>query len=357
MKICYFGDYDPEYNRTKTLIVGLERAGASVVHCNVRGCSGFALYRALYQKHRSLRGSYDVLFVGFGNARLLPVLARLITWKPVVWEPLFSLYDNWVYDRKYVRPYSLKAYLLWAKDFLSAHAVGLVVLDVDTHAKFFARMFLLPSRKVDYVLVGADTSVFYPRPRSAKSANFEVEFHGKYIPLHGTEVLIRAAKILEDKHVHFTLIGDGQDAKKIKALASDLGVRNVTFLPFMPEREITAYIKEADLTTGILGDVPRVMRSIPNKMYQAAAMARVTVNVDSSSLREVFTPGVDAVAVPPGDPEALAGAILSLKESGRSAEMGEAAYRTFLRTATPELIGARLIDVLRRRFPGLRSVR
>lgn len=351
MIICYFGDYDASYNRTHVLRTGLEAAGATLIDCNVRGLSGWKLYHALWKKHQALAGAYDVLFVGLGNARFMPVLARLISRKPVVWEPLFALYDNWVHDRKYVRPYSWRALKLWLVDWLGCHAAGLVLLDVDTHARYFMKLFGLSRAKVSHAYVGADPALFFPKERTATNGTFEVEFHGKYIPLHGADVIMRAAKILEKEDMHFTMIGDGQDYQKTKALADELQLANVTFLPFMTEAEITEYIKEADVCTAMLGDVPRVVRSIPNKMYQAAAMARVSINAESSSLREVFTPGVDAIAVRPGNPEELAAALKDLKESGRAKEMGEAAYQTFLRTATPKHIGEQVIAAIQKRFP------
>ena len=355
MTICYFGDYDAGYNRTHVLLTGLRAAGVTVIECNVRGKSGWALYRELWRKHRDLKGSYDLLFVGLGNARFMPLFARLISRKPVVWEPLFALYDNWVHDRKYVHPYSLKALKLWLVDFIGCHAAGLVILDVDTHARYFMSLFGLPRRKVAHAYVGADPDLFKPAAKQTSDEIFEVEFHGKYIPLHGTDVIVRAAQILSDEKIHFTLIGDGQDAQKCKDLAQELGVTNVTFLPWMSEAEIVPYIRDADLCTAMLGDVPRVVRSIPNKMYQAAAMARVSINAESSSLREVFTPGVDALAVQPGNPEALAAAILELKRSGKARAMGEAAYQTYLKTSTPAHVGQQVVEAIRTRFPGMKS--
>ena len=350
MTICYFGDYDPGYNRTHVLMKGLALAGATIIECNVRHKSGLALYHALYRKHKELNGSYDLLFVGFGNARLMPVFARLISRTPIVWEPIFSLYDNWVHDRKYVAPYSLMALKLWLFDWFSCWASDLIILDVDTHARYFQKLFGLHRGKLANALVGADPEVFYPQPKQHTDGPFEVEFHGKYIPLHGADVIMRAAKLLEDEPVHFTMIGDGQNAKKTKALAEELALGNITFLPFMPEADLVPYLREADLCTAMLGNVPRVVRSIPNKMYQAAAAGRISVNADSSSLREVFRPGVDAIAVRPGDPEDLARAIRELMKSGKAKEMGEAAYRTFLAHATPERIGRNLLSLLSERF-------
>jgi len=103
----------------------------------------------------------------------------------------------------------------------------------------------------------------------------------------------------------------------------------------------------------MLGNVTRIGRSIPNKMWQAAAMARVSINADSSSLREVFKPGIDAVGIKPGDSKDIARAIKELKDSGKALEMGQAAYRAYLKFGKPEIIGKKLLKDIRHRFPNL----
>lgn len=346
MKICYFGDYDPEYNRTRTILVGLKKLNINVVHCNIKQGNRkryIHLMRMLYAK----RGQYDIIVVGMSNSRIMPILAKIVGNKPVVWDALYSLYDNWVYDRKYVKPHSLKAYRLWIMDWLGAVFSDVVYLDTQTHVQFFSKTFHINEHKFSYVPVGADTEVFRPLPKTTISKKFEIEFHGKYIPLQGAEFIVRAAKILDGQGVHFTMIGAGQDETKAKKLAQELNINNITFLPFLPQKDIVSYIQNADVCLGLLGDVPRVVRSIPNKMYEVAAMARVCINVDSMSLHEFFKPGIDSIGVKQGDPEDLARAIISLKESGRAEEMGKAAYEVFLRIGTPEKVAQSLIDIIR----------
>lgn len=345
MKICYFGDYHEEYNRTSTILNGLEKLGITVIHCNIRQ-EKKKHYLLLMRKLYALRGEYDVIVVGMSNSRVMPILAKIAGNKPVIWDALYSLYDNWVYDRKYVKPHSLKAYRLWLMDWLGAVFSDVVYLDTQTHVQFFAKTFHLPENKFSYVPVGADTDVFSPLPKISHSDTFEVEFHGKYIPLQGVEFIVRAAKLLEDKGIHFTMIGAGQDEAKAKELTSELEVKNITFLPFLPQNEIVNYIQNADVCLGLLGDVPRVARSIPNKMYEVAAMARVCINVDSTSLHEFFRPGIDAIGVKPGDPEDIARAIIEVKESGKAQEMGEAAYQAFLKIGTPEKVAQALLNII-----------
>lgn len=343
MKICFFGDYDPTYVRTKVVLDGLASLGYSVVHVNARGPGK---YRRLYRQYRALRpDSHDVIFAAFGDSRMMSIFAQLISKKPVIWDPLFSLYDNWVFDRRFVSPTSLKARYYWFIDWLGACFSDHIVLDTMTNAQYFSDEFNVPMEKFSRVLTGGDPTVFTPLPPFENTDIFEVEFHGKYIPVHGVDVLIRAAKILETyPDIHFTLIGKGQTLEESRALVEELKLKNVTFVPFVPIRDLIAYLRRSHVTIGLVGDVPRVVRAIPGKMYEASAARRLTINADTPALREIYKNGCDCVGVKQGDPDALAQAILTLRNDRESLhKMAEEAYKTYMRSATPECIAKELL--------------
>jgi len=349
MIICFFGDYSEEYTRTSILLKGLAQHDVSVVHCHQKS-KGLLKYWKLWRQLVALNDSYDYLFVGFGRSRFMPVFARIISKKPVIWEALFSQYDNWVYDRKLAEPRSLKAYFYWFTDWIGCFFSDLIILDTKLHTNYFSKTFGVPQRKLAYVYVGADTSIFFPRPRTKQSPYFEVEFHGTYFPMQGADVIVRAAKLLEGNDVHFTLIGSGQEAKKVRALAKELSVSNITFHGYLPQEEIVEHIANADVCVGLIGNVPRVVRAIPTKLWEAAAMERVSINASPGSLEEVFTPSVDVIGLTAGNHEELAKKILALKESGRAEEMGQEAYKTFLKIGTPKHVGLSLIQVIKTKF-------
>lgn len=349
MRICYFGDYNADYARTRVLITGLLASGVTIVHCNVH-TQGIKKYWELWKKHRSLVGKYDVIFIPVSLSRTLSFVAKLYSTKPVIWEPLFSLYDNWVYDRKLAAPRSPKAWYYWFLDWFGCTFSDLIILDTNTNAAYFSETFHIPKTKFARMLVGANTDIFFPHDRTQASTQFEIEFHGNYIPVQGTDVIVRAAKLLEKDAVHFTMIGSGQEKKNTEKLALDLGVTNISFLHFLHGRELVQYIANADVCIGLVGNVPRVVRAIPNKLYEAAAMARPTINADTVALREVFTPGVDTVGMKQGDPESLAHAIRELKISHCAEEIGRHAYQTFLDSATPEKVAKNFLITLQERF-------
>lgn len=345
-RVCYFGDYDPEYNRTKVLMQGLRENGVEVVECRedprtpmVKKC--IQLYRAY-----CLIGPHDAVVLGFSSTRWMPLYARIITRKKIVWDMLFSFYDNWVFDRKIVKQWSPKALYHWCLDWFLPHCVDKVIFHTYAEIERFADQFGVSRKRFARVILGADTSIFYPRPRR-DDGMFRVEYHGGYIPVHGTETIIRAAKLLERESVQFTMIGRGQEKNRIEALAKTLCLTNVEFLDFLPTKELVPYIAAADVCIGLLGDVPRVEESIANKMYENAAMARVSINADTKGVRECFQDGKDVVLVKKADPLALARAIRSLqKDPAYKHRLESGVLETFRRTASTKEVGRQLLAVI-----------
>ncbi len=345
-RVCYFGDYDPTYNRTKVLIQGLRENGVEVVECRedtrtpmVRKCA------RLYRQYRVI-GAHDAVVLGFSSTRWMPLFIRSISRRPIVWDMLFSFYDNWVFDRKLVRQGSVKATYHWFLDWLLPHCVDRVIFHTHAEIDAFVRMFGVPRRKFNRVVLGADTSMFYPRPRPTDGI-FRVEFHGKYIPVHGADTIVRAAKILEQEPVRFIMIGDGQERSHCEALAKKLKLTNIDFLGLLPVAELPPYIAIADVCIGLLGDVPRVEESIANKMYENAAMERVSINADTKGVREFFTDGKDVVLVRRADPSDLARAIRTLRENpAYKHRLESAALATFRRTASTKEVGRQLLAAI-----------
>ena len=90
---------------------------------------------------------------------------------------------------------------------------------------------------------------------------------------------------------------------------------------------------------------------VPNKVYQAAAAGRPLVTRDGPALREVLRPDEHCLAVPPGDPDALAAAIARLlADAGLAERLGRAARAHVLDRFSPERQAARLGALLAERF-------
>jgi glycosyltransferase involved in cell wall biosynthesis len=195
------------------------------------------------------------------------------------------------------------------------------------------RTFNVPVDRFRRVWLGADDDVLKPQPMPAHEAsNFTVFFYGWFSPLHGVEHIIQAAASLEaaGDPARFVLVGSGQTLPAAKALVERLGVRSVTFLPGVPYAELGRMMGDADLCLGSFGTTDRAQRVVPNKVFDAMAVARPALTADTPASRAILTHGEDVWLCAPGSGEAIADAIRALRrEPDRLRRLAEQGYAAF----------------------------
>jgi len=372
MTVCYWGTYDQEYPRNRILMAGLRASRVEVRECH------FPLWKDTSQKLRHARSGWlrpgmllrcarayasltarfltsprpDFLFVGYsGHFDVFPawVLSRLRR-VPLIFDAFLSLYDSLVLDRDAVARTGPKAKFLAWVDRNACRLADRVLLDTQAHAEFFSEAFGLPAEKFWVLPIGADDRVFRPGSASPRNGRpYTVLHFGRYIPLHGLETVVRAARLLEEKGVpcRFLMVGDGEERGRIEALAGRLGVRSLEFRGAESPDRLAATIREADLCLGIFGETGKAARVVPNKVYEAMAVGKPVITGDSPAAREFLTDGVDCLLCRRGDPGALAGAITRLRNDGALAQrLALAGRMRFQEKASPEVIGRDLLERL-----------
>jgi glycosyltransferase involved in cell wall biosynthesis len=332
LRVCYFGHYDPSYSRNRVILKALKRAGAYVVE--VRNHSrGIRRWWSLLVS--GLTARFDIMFIGFPGHTDVPLgwLIASLKRHPLVFDAFLSLYDTAVFDRRNVPPNSLRAKRLFLTDKLACLLATIILLDTESHIRYFVDTFKLPPVKFRRVWVGTDDDVMFPRGAPPSDENFTVFFYGSYIPLHGAEYIVKAAHLLEARkeRVFFVMVGSGQTFSEVSQLAKDLQVRSVRFIGKVPYERLAEMISKSHVCLGIFGTTPKAARVIPNKVFDALAIGRPVVTADTPAIREVFTHGENIWLVPAGDEKALAEAIIALKSDGalrdRLAANGHAIFR------------------------------
>lgn len=376
MRVCYFGTYDRNRPRNRNIIEGLKKNKIEVMECHyspwgevedkneIRGIlkrfivlfSFLVAYPYLIIRYFLIM-PHDAIIVGYlGHidmfiARPLASLRR----KPLIFDAFLSLYDTVVNDRKLSSADGLMGKLCFFIDRTACRMADIVLLDTNSHIDYFVNTFHLPRDKFRRVLVGADESQFYPvekfqipeKPQKwvVKSQIFKVLFYGQFIPLHGIEYIVRAAKILEHDNVEFTIIGIGQEYSRIRKIADELKVKNIRWIDWVKYHELVNYINEADVVLGIFGDSDKARRVIPNKAFQTIACKRPIITGDSPAARELFKDGENALLCRMGDPEAIATSIRLLRDNkDLRIKIGVNGYNTYLSTGNIEAIGKQVIN-------------
>jgi glycosyltransferase involved in cell wall biosynthesis len=99
--------------------------------------------------------------------------------------------------------------------------------------------------------------------------------------LHGLDVILNAAKSLEDFPIKFVIVGGRGKRKALrefKEKMGDLGLQNIEYHEWLDFEELPKYIKGADLCLGgSFGGTPQARRVVNGKTYQFLAMGKPTV--------------------------------------------------------------------------------
>jgi glycosyltransferase involved in cell wall biosynthesis len=287
-------------------------------------------------------------------AKVLSILTR----RALVFDVYQSLHDTVVFDRELASQSSMIARLVYFLDKCSCLLADVVLLDTNAHIDHFYRKFGVEKSNFRRVFVGVNDRHLEPTGGVANGEEeegiFMVTYFGGYVPLHGLEHVIEAAKeLIEYPDIKFSFIGNGQMYEAIRLLASELGLKNVTFfetgLPgqWMSLEELAAYIVKADVCLGIFGLGAKAAWVIPNKIPTAFAMKKPVITGDTSAVREAFVNGESILLCERGNAQALAEAILLLRANRKlRQEIAQNGYEVFLRAFSIKAVGRQVKDVL-----------
>jgi glycosyltransferase involved in cell wall biosynthesis len=288
-------------------------------------------------------------------------LAMLIA-RPVVFDPLAARYETKILDRGRRPADSLTARWNWWIDALAFRLSDIVLADTAAHAAYYTKAFGVPTRKLVVVPVGYDDALFDPdrvasvtarasssapvRPSAAPAgAPFTVLFFGSFLPLHGVEAVVEAARAvhLRDPAILFRFVGSGDTWTRVRTLASDLGATNCVFEPWAQLAALPALVASADVALGIFGRTDKARRVVPHKLFQSLGMRKPVITARTPAVEEFFAHGENIWLCDEPYAETLAAAVVRLKTDAALRErLATNGYRTVKERFTPAAIVAAL---------------
>ena len=374
-RLVLWGTCDTGKPRTRILIRGLRENGIEVIECRtdvwsgiedksrIRGVGGWLAlglkallaYPRLLLRYLRLPGHDWVLigYPGFVDVFVIWPFARLRGAR-IALDWFLSAYDTIVLDRAL---------------FGAAHPVGRLIrliegtgvrltdqpfMDTATHARRMEGLFGLRRGRVGRAMVGVEDEVFVTTRHSALSPpadplpynrHLRVLFYGQFIPLHGIATIIRAAGLLRNAAVEWTLIGKGQEAERIRAMIDAEPLPALQWRAWVDYTDLRDEIESADICLGIFGTSDKAASVIPNKVFQVLAAGKPLITRDSPAIRELLVHAPPCVRlVPPGDPAALAAAVLEAARNSGAVET--CCHRSVLPAIRPHAVAAQLIESL-----------
>ncbi len=177
-------------------------------------------------------------------------------------------------------------------------------------------------QKIRIIHCGVRPELYGKAPETVSDpAQTRLVFVGRLTAIKGLRVLIEAfGKARETAEgLTLTIIGDGEDRAHLERMASPYGDA-VRFLGFRSQDEVADQLNDADVLV-----LPSFAEGVPVVLMEAMASGKPVIATRVAGVPELVEDGESGLLVPPGDPEALAHAIVGLAgHPARRAKMGRA---------------------------------
>ncbi|MCX2981298.1 glycosyltransferase [Halieaceae bacterium IMCC14734] len=374
-KLLVWGTYDTGKPRTRILIAASRLVFGEVIECHrdvwggvedksqltgVRAKLGiltkwlFAYPVLIFRYLRAPKHNLVLIpYMGIIDIIILYPFARMRGAK-ICLDIFISIYDTTVIDRELLNKEGIIAKLLYYVEHAAINLADIRLIDTWSHAKYIEELFGMPADSVQSVWVGMESEKFprkiFSSPSQESPERVKVLFYGQFIPLHGIDVIVEAAELLEQSGacgVEWILIGKGQLQTEIDEMIRAKVLNTITRIEWVPYDELIENIVNADICLGVFNAKGKSLRVIPNKVFQILAAGTALITADSPAMNELIseeTPGI--MLVRPGSASDLAEAVL---------KMSKQLSQQTLDTSNMPLIDSRVVaeqfrDVVERSF-------
>lgn len=336
--LVVWGSYDESKPRVRLLLDSLRHSGALAGEINIPVWTGI--------RDKSVAGPVRLmkaamrLFLAYPGAliRLMrqPATSAILLAYPaipdvflawpiarlrrqrIVFDAFIPLHDTLVGDRGLMRKEGLAGKLVWQIERAALRLADIIIVDTDQHGDFYSLEFGIPRDRFQTVLVGAEAA-FWSRPTEKARLPASVPplpnrpiilFYGQLSPLHGLDAIVDAIRLTEGQHLHWLLIGSGQEDARLKQRLDGFGGDHVTWLPWIEYDQLPDIIRASAVGLGVFGSSDKAGRVIPNKAFQILAAGKPVITRTGPAMEPIAARFTDAViTVPPEDGAALARAV------------------------------------------------
>jgi len=206
-----------------------------------------------------------------------------------------------------------------------AYSVSSVITPISPgYVKVICGKYGVDRGKVHVVRAGVDLSKFKVNDSLFCSGEegFRVLYSGAFSMAYDfDQVLLAAEKLEEIGGVEFVLQGSGELVGYLKARVEELGLKNVKIIDMVVSRdEVAKLLSEADALILPLRDFGTPYLGISSKLYEYQAAGKPIICCAEGEPARYVEEAKSGIVVKPGDHEALAKAVLYLKENRELAE-------------------------------------
>ncbi len=267
------------------------------------------LHLLFQNEHKILYVPYPGIFVVY----LMLLLPKSRKPNKILLDAFISIYDTVVHDRKLLKKENLLARILKHVESTAFNLATYTISDTPQNSEFYARLFNLPLSKFVDIPLSTNELDYHPSKNihSISGKKIQVLFFGTLVPLHGIDIIMRAAyQLRSDINIHFRIIGNGQERKIVEEHIK--GLNNVTWLQdWQSPQALNREIQASDICLGIFGNTDKTNRVCPYKLYSYAQCGKAIITAETPCINglNARTPRPWLYTVAADDSDALASAI------------------------------------------------
>lgn len=309
--ILWWGRSDPNYSRNRIIRKQLKKLNYEILDFYPL-ISRFGYIEALLKNFKKT----DYVWVPCFRQRDILSASKWCLKRNIklIIDPLISAWDKQTYEKEKLLNHK-QSNTLKEKESILFNKADIVLADTNLHANLFQKQLSVDKNKIYTLYVGAEENLFNSTPsQNYPNKKFEILFYGSFLHLHGSEIIIKAAKLFaKNSNVKWTMLGDGPDLKKCKELAQNSP--NIFFEKEIEYTKLASRIKEADLLLGIFGKSNKAGNVIPNKVFQALSCGKTVITRKSNAYpKELLNHKNGIIFIQPNNPKALYNAVLKITE-------------------------------------------
>jgi glycosyltransferase involved in cell wall biosynthesis len=222
------------------------------------------------------------------------------------------------------------------------------------YVKILVQKYCIEPSRIHTVRGGVDLSVFKPSMPKRESEKFVVLYSGAFSVAYDFEQIFKAAKIVEevDGDVEFVVQGAGELLSSMLFSISKLNVKNVKIVNKILSRvDVAELLGRADVLILPLVEFNKPYRGLSSKLYEYQAVGKPIICCSRGLPKQYVEETRSGLVVYPGDYEALARAIIQLKETPSLAHLlGENGRKFVENEASIESIGLKMKEILQGRL-------
>ena len=193
-----------------------------------------------------------------------------------------------------------------------------------------------PAKEVSWLPNGVDISFYNPEKipdsdfRQVNGFKDEdiIFFYGGILGhAQGLEIIIEAARELENTHAQFVIQGAGPEKEKLVTLHKKYALKNIHFLEPVTKSEMPGILKSVDIAIVPLKQLDLFKGAIPSKIFEALAMKKpLLLGVDGEARKHFIENAQAGLFYTPEDIDSLKTQVLYFLENpDETKKMGDRA--------------------------------